>query len=128
MGRLDQMGWKQLVTIGRKIHGNKEGNQMTVNVLLSGKLALDGYGNGHPKSDDGTFRLALEEGTTAQDIIASMGVPSHEVTMVRINGCKSQPEADVVAGDRVVLIPADVASLWRYVGLLNLGMSDVCDF
>lgn len=101
---------------------------MKVKVLLSGKLALDGYGDGHPKNDDGIFHLTLEERGTVQDIIASMGVPSDEVAMARINGHKSHLDANVRAGDRVVLIPPDVAPLWRFVGLLNLGMNDVCDF
>ena len=94
---------------------------MKINVLLCGKLALDGYGGGCPKSDDGTFQMTVEEGATVQDILGSMDVPSYEVAMVRINGQKSQREAEVKDGDRIVLIPSEVASFWRYLGRLNLG-------
>jgi hypothetical protein len=48
---------------------------MTVNVLLSGRLKLDGYGQ-----------------------------------------------------DRVILMPPDVAALWRFLGVQNMGMESVCDF
>ena len=48
---------------------------MTVNVLLSGKLRLDGYGQGHTRSEDGTFRLSLGQGSTVRDVIQGMGVP-----------------------------------------------------
>ena len=52
---------------------------MTVNVLLSGRLKIDGYGRGHPMNDDSTFRLALGEQSTVRDVIGGMGVPSEEV-------------------------------------------------
>ena len=83
---------------------------MTVNVSLSGKLVLDGYGQGHPTNE------------------LSMGVPFDEVALIKINGRQGQMGADVKADDRVALIAADVAAFWRYVGLQNLGMNGVVDF
>ena len=59
---------------------------MTVSILLSGRLKIDGYGQGHPMNDDSTFRLALREGSTVRDVISGMGVPSERVTMTMING------------------------------------------
>jgi molybdopterin converting factor small subunit len=89
---------------------------------------LDGHGQGHPTNGDGTYELAMEEGSTVQDVIRSMGVPFDQVAMIRINGRQCQVEADVKAGDRIALIPPDVAAFWRYVGLQNLGMDGVVDF
>ena len=101
---------------------------MTVNVSLSGRLVLDGYGQGYPTNSDGTYQLGLGEGSTAGDIIHSMGVPFDQVAMIKINGHECQVEADVKAGDRIALIAPDVAPFWRYVGLQNLGMNGIVDF
>jgi len=93
---------------------------MTVSILLSGRLKIDGYGQGHPMNDDSTFRLALREGSTVRDVISGMGVPSERVTMTMINGHSCKAEVDVKPGDRVILIPEDVAILWRDLTLQNL--------
>jgi Mut7-C ubiquitin len=95
---------------------------MTVNILLSGRLKIDGYGQGHPMNDDSTFRLALRDGSTVRDAISGMGVPSERVAMTMINGRSCKAEADVKPGDRVILIPEDVAILWRALSLQNLEM------
>ena len=87
---------------------------MTVNVLLSGRLRLDGYGRGRPRSGDGTFELSLGEGGTVRVVICRMGVPPDRVTMTMLNGRKCQQESGVQSGDRVILIPSDVAMLWRF--------------
>jgi hypothetical protein len=101
---------------------------MTVDVLLSGKPRLDGYGGRCCRRDDGTFRLSLRRGSTVQDVIQGMGVPTERVTMTMLNGRKCQPASRVRAGDRVILIPSDVAMLWRFLGLQNLGAESVFDF
>ena len=101
---------------------------MTVDVMLSGRLRLDGYGQRYEKRDDGTFRLSLRKGSTVQDVIQGAGVPSERVTMTMVNGRKSQPAARVRSGDRVILIPSDVAMLWRFLGRQNLGAESVFDF
>jgi hypothetical protein len=101
---------------------------MTVNVSLSGRLVLDGYGQKHRRNGDGTFQLALGESGTVRDIIRSMGVPIEQVALIKINGRECQVEAGVEAGDRIALIAPDVAPFWRYVGLQNLGMNGVVDF
>ena len=95
---------------------------MTVNVLLSGRLRIDGYGWDHPLNEDGTFRLALKEGGTVQDIIGGMSVPSERVTLTMLNGRQCQVEQALKPGDRVILIPEDVAILWRALHRQNLGM------
>ncbi|MCL5950754.1 MAG: hypothetical protein M1132_03375 [Chloroflexi bacterium] len=95
---------------------------MTVDVLLSGRLKLDGYGRGHAMNADSTYRLALGEGSTVRDVIGGMGVPSEQVTMTMINGCQCPAEEKIKSGDRVILIPRDVAALWRGLKLQNLGM------
>jgi hypothetical protein len=101
---------------------------MTVNVLLSGRLRLDGYGQGHPLSSDGTFQLSLGQGSTVQDVIRGMNVPPDQVTITMLNGRKCQDRLAVKPGDRVILIPPDVAALWRFLGTQNLGAESVFDF
>ena len=95
---------------------------MTVNVLLSGRLKIDGYGRGHPMNDDSTFRLALGEQSTVQDVIGGMGVPSEKVTLTMLNGRQCPLETALKPGDKVILIPQDVAILWRALHTQNLGM------
>jgi putative ubiquitin-RnfH superfamily antitoxin RatB of RatAB toxin-antitoxin module len=95
---------------------------MMVSILLSGRLKIDGYGQGHPMNDDSTFQLALRDGSTVRDAIRGMGVPSERVTMTMINGRKSRAEANLKPGDRVILIPEDVAILWRALTRQNLEM------
>ena len=101
---------------------------MTVNVLLSGRLKLDGYGRGYPLGSDGTFQLSLGQGSTVQDVICGMGVPPDRVTMTMVNGRKCQGGLSVSSGDRVILIPPDVAAMWRFFGNQNLGAESVFDF
>jgi len=95
---------------------------MTVSILLSGRLKIDGYGQGHPMNDDTSFRLALSEGSTVRDVISGMGVPSERVAMTMINGRSCKAEVGVKPGDRVILIPEDVAILWRALSRQNLEM------
>ena len=101
---------------------------MTVNVLLSGRLKLDGYGQGHTLGDDGTFRVDLQEGGTVQDVMRQMGVPSNKVAMTMLNACKCEPGSGLKLGDRVILIPPDVAALWRFLSVQNLGAESVYSF
>jgi hypothetical protein len=101
---------------------------MTVNVLLSGRLKLDGYGQGHPLGRDGTFRLSLGRGSTVGDVIRGMGVPKEQVTMTMLNGRKCPVGSDIKSGDRIILIPSDVAALWGFLGNQNLGAESVFDF
>ena len=101
---------------------------MTVNVLLSGRLRLDGYGQGYLESKDGTFRLSLGQDSTVREVIQGMGVPAERVAMTMLNGRKCQTGSHVRSGDRVVLIPPDVAMLWRFLGTQNLGAESVFDF
>jgi hypothetical protein len=107
---------------------DRGGDKMTVNVLLSGRLRLDGYGQGHPEGDDGTFRLSLGEGSTVQDLIEDMGVPLDRVSMTMLNARRCQLKAGLRTDDRVILSPSDVAALWRFFGQQNLGAESVFDF
>jgi Mut7-C ubiquitin len=101
---------------------------MNVAVLLSGRLRLDGYGRDKTENSDGTFAMRLKEGSTVREVICDMGVPAREVAMTMINGRKCDVAATVRPNDRVILIPQDVAVLWRAFGRLNLGMESVMDF
>jgi hypothetical protein len=103
-------------------------DQLSVNVLLSGRLRLDGYGQGHPLSSDGTFQLSLGQGSTVQDVVRGMGVPLEQVAMTMVNGRNCQQGLGISSGDRVMLIPPDVAALWRFFGNQNLGAESVFDF
>ncbi|HEX2986692.1 MAG TPA: hypothetical protein VHS06_00735 [Chloroflexota bacterium] len=101
---------------------------MTVDVLLSGRLKIDGYGEGHPTNPDGSFRLSMEEGCTVQKVVHDMGVPPERVAMTMVNGRRTGNGRNLMSGDRVILIPADVACLWRALGRQNMGMESVFDF
>lgn len=101
---------------------------MNVNVLLSGRLRIDGFGKGKPENGDGTYRLALPEGSTVGEVIRGMNVPPERVAMTMVNARKSMGTTPLKAGDRVILIPSDVALLWRHMGLMNLGAETVFDF
>jgi len=95
---------------------------VAVNVLLSGRLKLDGFGKGHPVAHDGTFPLKLREGSTVREAIHGMGVPADRVVMTMINGRQCPVNARLGSGDRVILIPSDVAALWGFLHQQNLGM------
>ncbi|MGE5617676.1 MAG: MoaD/ThiS family protein [Sphingomonadaceae bacterium] len=99
-----------------------------VDVMLSGRLKLDGYGRDCPSNGDGTFRLEMEEGCTVPDVIRRMGVPPDQVAMTMVNGRIRRNGVALEPGDRVVLVPPDVAALWRYVGLMNMGRESALDF
>jgi hypothetical protein len=101
---------------------------MGINVLLSGRLKLGGYGQGKPENGDGTFHLDLGEGSTVREVIQGMGIPFDKVVMTMLNGCKCDMAVRVKPDDRVILIPQDVASLWRAFGRMNMGMESVFDF
>jgi len=101
---------------------------MTIAVLLSGRLKIDGYGQGKPANSDGTVALDLTDGSTVREVIRGVGVPFEKVAMTMINGRKCDTVAPVRTNDRVILIPEDVAALWRALGRLNLGMESVLDF
>jgi hypothetical protein len=101
---------------------------MNVNVLLSGRLRLDGYGKGKPENRDRTYRLTLPEGSTIKDVIQGMNVPPTKVTMTMLNARKCEITARLKPEDRVILIPSDVALLWRHLGRMNLGAESVFDF
>jgi hypothetical protein len=101
---------------------------MDIAVLLSGRLRLDGYGRGKAENGDGTFPLNLKEGSTVREVIRGMGVPAEKVVLTMLNGRKCDVGARVKANDRVILIPQDVAFLWRALGTLNMGAESVCDF
>ena len=57
-----------------------------------------------------------------------MGVPSRKVAMTMLNGRNCERGTTLKAGDRVILIPADVAALWRYLGAMNMNKETVFDF
>ncbi len=101
---------------------------MNVNVLLSGRLRLDGYGKGKPENHDRTYRLALPEGGTVKDVIRGFDIPIEKVTLTMVNARRCDAKTRLKPEDRVILIPSDVALLWRHLGFMNLGAESVFDF
>ncbi len=95
---------------------------VSVNVLLSGRLKLDGFGRGRRINTDGTFPLTLRDGSTVREAIHGMTVPADQVVMTMVNGRQCPVDTLLNFGDRVVLIPADVAALWRALHRQGLGM------
>jgi len=101
---------------------------ITINVLLSGMLKLDGYGHGKPENGDGTYSLVLQEKSKVQQAIWGMGIPSSKVVMTMLNGRNCERGTRLKSGDRVILIPSDVAALWRYLGAMNMNKETVFDY
>jgi molybdopterin converting factor small subunit len=101
---------------------------LAINVLLSGRLKLDGYARGHLEDGDGTVRLSLAEGSGVWDVVERLGVPADRVAMIMVNGHQCSTGTALRSGDRVILIPPDVAALWRFLGLQNLGAPSVLEF
>ena len=101
---------------------------MNVNVVLSGRLKIDGYGKGRPENGDGTYRLSLPEGSTVKEVIRGMNVPLDRVALTMLNAQKCEVKAPVRAEDRVILIPSDVALFWRHLGKMNVGAESVFEF
>jgi len=95
---------------------------VSINVLLSGRLRLDGFGKGRPVSNDGTYPLTLGDGSTVRDAIDGMSVPRGRVVMTMVNGRQCAVDTPLGGGDRVILIPADVSAMWRTLGQQALGM------
>lgn len=102
--------------------------EMTISVLLSGRLKLDGYGRGLPRNGDGSMRLSMVEGGTVRDVVERLGMSADQVAMIMVNARQNPPTTMLRTGDRVILIPSDVAALWRFLGLQNLGADSVYDF
>jgi sulfur carrier protein ThiS len=93
-----------------------------IDVLLSGMLRIQGYGHGHPLRADGTVRVRMQQRCTVADVIQRLGIPVQRVVMAMLNGRQCRTTADLKQGDRVILIPEDVAMLWRALGRQNLDM------
>ena len=101
---------------------------MNINVLLSGRLKIDGYGKGRPENGDGTYRLSLPKGSTVKEVIQGMNIPQDKVALTMLNASKCEVKTPVKPEDRVILIPSDVALLWRHLGRMNLGAESVFSF
>lgn len=91
-------------------------------------MKLDGYGQGKAENGDGTFSLTLPEKSTVQQAIRGMGVPISQVAMTMLNGRNCERGKSLKTGDRFILIPSDVAALWRYLGAMNMNSETVMDF
>jgi hypothetical protein len=61
-------------------------------------------------------------------VIRRIGVPLNQVSMTMINGHRCRVGSAIKGGDRVVLIPPDVAALWRFLGCQNMGAESVFEF
>jgi hypothetical protein len=64
----------------------------------------------------------LDEGSTVREAMSGLRVPGDRVTMTMLNGRQCSVDARLGSGDRVILIPEDVAALWRALGRQDLGM------
>jgi hypothetical protein len=101
---------------------------ITVNVLLSGRLKVDGYGRGKLENSDGTFSLALPERSVVGQAIRGMGIPSSKVAKTMLNGRNCEIGTRLKTHDRIILIPSDVAALWQYLGEMNMNKETVFDY
>lgn len=95
---------------------------VSIHVLLSGRLKVDGFGRGRPIANDGTFPLTLEDGSAVREAIHGIAVPISRVAMTMVNGRQCALDTPLESGDRLILIPPDVAALWRALHRQGLGM------
>jgi hypothetical protein len=92
---------------------SKGGNLMvTIRVRLFGRLVLGRHGRGRQAEADGTFLLTLGDGDTVADVINAMRVPASRVGLTLVNAHICAVETPLSLGDRVVLVPTDLAALW----------------
>jgi hypothetical protein len=101
---------------------------VTINVLLSGRLKIDGFGRNNPAGHDGSFRLSLADGGTVHDAIQRLGIPAERVSLAMVNALQRPKSTALNPDDRLILIPPDVAALWRAFGRQNMGAESVFDF
>ena len=93
---------------------------MSVQVLLSGRLYVQGYGQGKRNGAPDWFELDLNGKRTVEEVIEVMDVPPDEVSMTMINGKECGRGTRVKDGDRIILIPPDVAAIWRYLSVMGM--------
>jgi hypothetical protein len=60
--------------------------------------------------------------------MAALGMPAEQVAMTMVNARQRPTATALQPDDRVILIPPDVAALWRFLGRGNLGAASVFDF
>ena len=84
---------------------------VSIDVLLSGRLKLSGYGQGRAANADGTVQMALAEGETLREVVQNLGVPASQVAMAMVNARQCPAGTILHPGDPVILIPPDVAAL-----------------
>ena len=84
----------------------------TIRVRLFGRLNLEGCGRGRQAAGDGTFPLALRDGSTVRDVMEYARVPAARVGMTLVNARICAADTPLTSGDRVVLVPQDLAALW----------------
>jgi hypothetical protein len=100
----------------------REAKMGTINVLLAGGLKVNGVGQGRSTAKDGTFRLALEEGSTVCKAVEGMGLPAARVALAVLNGQPCTVDSPLNSGDRLLLASEEVAAMWRFVCRQDLGM------
>ncbi len=64
--------------------------------------------------------MDLQGEETVEEIVQAMDVPPDEVAMTMLNGKRCGLETSVRDGDRVILVPPDVAALWHYLSAMSL--------
>ncbi len=101
--------------------------EIAVHVLLPGRFKVDGYGQGQFLDYDGTFLLSLDPRSTIDDVIREMEIPQDKVEMTLLNGWMCETSTSLNPEDRVVLIPSDVAALWRIYSRHNDGCENSFD-
>lgn len=70
---------------------------MNINTLLSGRLKIDGNGKGEPENGEGTYRLALPDGSTVEEGIRGTNTPQETVAPTMVNAHMSETMTPVKA-------------------------------
>ncbi len=87
---------------------------MKVSILLTGRLRTDGFCEEYERDHEGRIPLEISQGARVEDVIRSLGIPPCLVTGTTLNGKRCGPGSSLQAGDRVMLMPPEIAPLWRY--------------
>ena len=87
---------------------------MQVSVLLTGKLRTDGICAECERDHEGRIPLEIRQGACVEDIIHILRIPPCLVAGVTLNGSRCSLSSPLNPGDRVMLMPPEIAPLWRY--------------
>ena len=99
----------------------------TISVYVSSRLSLQRFGWGRPIACDGNQSLTVKEGSTLREAIDRVGIPADQLAIPTINGHRPcSLDTRLTSGDRLILIPSNLAVLRRILSRQGQGISSGC--